>query len=77
VGLRLDHMISTANAILKQDHTSDGEPATMSQTWPYHFLQRHPEVHKIKQKLIELVRKLAYNPIIIQNWFERFQALYT
>jgi hypothetical protein len=38
VGLRLDHLLSTANAILKQDYTSDGEPAIMSQPWAHHFL---------------------------------------
>jgi Tc5 transposase DNA-binding domain len=72
VGLHLDHLFSTANAILKQDHTSDSEPPTVSQTWPYRFLQRHPEVYKMKQKPIELARKLAYDPVVIQNWFERF-----
>jgi hypothetical protein len=31
----------------------------------------------MKQKPIELKRKLAHNPAVIQNWFERFQALRT
>ena len=31
----------------------------------------------MRQKLIELVRKLAHDPVVIQNWYERFQALYT
>jgi hypothetical protein len=29
----------------------------------------------MKQKPIELKRKLAYDPAVILNWFERFQAL--
>jgi hypothetical protein len=31
----------------------------------------------MRQKPIELARKLAHDPVIIQNWFKRFQALCT
>jgi hypothetical protein len=30
----------------------------------------------MKQKPIELVRKIAYDLELISNWFSRFQALY-
>ena len=69
VGFRLDHLLSTANAILKQDHIGDGEPAIVSQPWAYRFLQRHPELHKMRQKPIELVRKLiqAKNAVQVKS----------
>ena len=39
------------------------------------FLNRHSELHKTKQKSLELERKLVHDSDLVQNWFERFQAL--
>jgi hypothetical protein len=49
----------------------------VSDHWPRRFLDRYPELYKIKQKLIELKRKLTHDPTVILNWFERFQTLRT
>jgi hypothetical protein len=29
----------------------------------------------MKQKPIKLIRKIAHDPVLIGNWFNRFQAL--
>jgi DDE superfamily endonuclease/Tc5 transposase DNA-binding domain len=77
VGLRLDQLSNAANSILKQDYTGDGEPPVVSAEWPRRFIERQPDLHKMRQKPIELVRKLAHDPEVILSWFQRFQALCT
>jgi hypothetical protein len=77
VGVRLDQLSNTANAILKHDYIGDGEPNAVSEQWSRRFLDRHPELHKMKQKPIELARKLAHDPAVLLNWFKRFEALRT
>jgi Tc5 transposase DNA-binding domain len=75
VGLRLYQLLNTANSILKQDYIGDGEPPVVSVEWPRRFIERQPDLHKMRQKPIELVRKLAHDPEVILGWFQRFQAL--
>jgi Tc5 transposase DNA-binding domain len=70
VGLRLDQLSNAANSILKQDYTGDGEPLIVSVEWPRRFIERQPDLHKMRQKPIELVRKLAHDPEVILSWFQ-------
>jgi Tc5 transposase DNA-binding domain len=75
MGIHQEQLISMANSILKQDHINDGEHPTVGEHWSHHFLLRHPELHKMKQKPIKLVRKMTHDPMLITNWFSRFYAL--
>jgi hypothetical protein len=61
--------LNVANSILKQDCTGDGEPSIMSAEWPWRFIERQPDLHKMRQKLIELIWKLAHDPEVILGWF--------
>jgi hypothetical protein len=76
VRVHLDQLLNIANVILKHNYIGDGEPNVMSEQWSQRFLDQYLELHKMKQKPIKLIRKLAYNPAILLNWFKRFEALY-
>jgi DDE superfamily endonuclease/Tc5 transposase DNA-binding domain len=73
--VRYDWISHVANAILAEDHTDDDLPPSVGSHWARRFLNRHPELHKARQKPLELERKLAHDPEVISNWFERFQRL--
>jgi hypothetical protein len=40
------------------DYLGDGEHNAVSEQWSRRFLDRHPELHKMKQKPIELAKVL-------------------
>ena len=61
--------------MFKEDYIGDGSILTVDRNWVVHFLNRHPELHKVKQKSLELERKLAHDSDVILNWFERFRVL--
>ena len=73
--IRYDYVSKVANEMLKEDHKENSPAPTVGQHWAQHFLNRYPELYKAKQKPLELERKLAHDPDLIRNWFERFQAL--
>ncbi|ERF72127.1 hypothetical protein EPUS_02918 [Endocarpon pusillum Z07020] len=73
--IRYDHVNKVANEMLKEDHTENSTAPVVGEHWVKRFLNRHPELHKAKQKPLELERKLAHDPDLISNWFERFRAL--
>ncbi|ERF69424.1 hypothetical protein EPUS_09427 [Endocarpon pusillum Z07020] len=75
--LRLDQLRSTANSILKQDYTGEDSPPIVSDHWTQRFLERYPGLCKMKQKPLELERKLAHDPRVFSNWFRRFHQLRT
>jgi Tc5 transposase DNA-binding domain len=55
MGIRPEHLVSTANSILKQDYHGGGKPPVVGEHWSHRFLHRHPDLHKMRQKPIELV----------------------
>lgn len=66
---------SSANSILKEGHRDANAPApTMSDSWTQRFLERHPEYSIQKQKLIDVLRKLAHTSKIIEAWFTRLKV---
>jgi Tc5 transposase DNA-binding domain len=69
MGIRQEQLVSTANSILKQDYIGGGESPVVGEHWSYRFLHRHPELYKMKQKPIELERKIAHDPVLIRDWF--------
>lgn len=73
--IRYDYVSKVANEMLKEDSIGDDCVPTVGRNWAVRFLNRYPELHKAKQKPLELERKLAHDPDMVQNWFERFQAL--
>ena len=65
--IRYDYVSKIANEILKKNHKGNDSVSTVNQNWTKRFLNRHSELHKTKQKPLELERKLVHNPDIIQN----------
>jgi hypothetical protein len=59
--------MGTANSILKRDYIGGGEPLIIGEHYFYRFLSQHLKLHKMKQKPIKLVRKIAHNPIMIRG----------
>ncbi len=72
--IRYDSVSRIANEMLKKNHKGNDSAPFVDQYWTRRFLDRYPELHKAKQKPLELERKLAQDPELIRNWFERFQA---
>jgi Tc5 transposase DNA-binding domain len=75
IGVRPEQLVTTANSILREDHTGDGIPPVVSQRWSHRFFKRHLVLNIMKQKPIELARKAAHDPVLITDWFSRFKAL--
>ena len=59
LSVRLDQLSNMAHAILKQDYLEDGSLPTVDLHWPQRFLGRHAEFRQVKQKPLELERKLC------------------
>jgi Tc5 transposase DNA-binding domain len=57
--VRYDWISHVANAILAEDHTDDDLPPSVGSHWARRFLNRHPELHKARQKPLELERALS------------------
>jgi Tc5 transposase DNA-binding domain len=74
-GVRQEQIISTANSILREDYIGDGISPVVGERWSHRFFQRYSELRKMKQKPIELDRKIAHDPELIADWFKRFKAL--
>ena len=72
--VRYDQINNVTNAILLQDHITDTPASSVGSKWARRFLDRHSELYKVKQKSLELERKLVHDSDAILNWFERFQA---
>ena len=75
LSIRIDQINSSANVILQEDHFEEDSAPIVGHNWSKRFLERHPELHKVKQKPLELERKLAHDPVVLKNWFERFLQL--
>ena len=73
--IRYDYVNKITNEILKKDHIKNNSTSVISYCWTQCFLNRHPKLYKIKQKSLELEKKLVYDSNMIQNWFEHFQVL--
>lgn len=73
--LRYERITTVANNILDDSHDEDGPAPVIGQHWAKRFIKRYSELHKAKQKPMELERKLAHDPEMLSNWFERFQKL--
>jgi DDE superfamily endonuclease len=75
VAIWYDRISLVANAILAEDYTNNDHTPSVGKHWARRFLDRHPELHKAKQKPLELERKLAHDPNILSSWFRRFEQL--
>jgi DDE superfamily endonuclease/Tc5 transposase DNA-binding domain len=75
IGVRPEQLVTTANLILREDHTGDGIPPVVGERWSHHFFKRHSILNMMKQKPIKLTRKAAHDPVLIADWFNRFKAL--
>ena len=73
--IRYDQISSLANAILAEDHTNNDSASSVDHHWARRFLNRHPELYKVKQKPLELERKLVHDSGVLLDWFERFRQL--
>src|SRR5215469_3907302 len=62
---------NAVNSILKEGHTATNlPPPTTSEKWLKRFFQRHPEYRIRKRRAIDLDRKKAHEPAVIQDWFD-------
>ena len=43
--------------------------------WTTRFLERYPEYHIRKQKTLEVNRKTAHDPELLQEWFDQFKKI--
>ena len=69
---RIPMVSSCANAILGYGHTGQDPPPRVGDHWASRFLDRHPEYHIRKRKLIDADRKNAHQPDNIRAWFEKY-----
>ena len=65
--IRYDYVSKITNEIFKENHTKNNPTSVVDYCWVQHFLNRHPELYKVKQKLLELEKKLVHDPDMIQN----------
>ena len=72
--VRYNQISSVTNVILVQDHITTTSVSSIGHHWTQRFLDRHSELYKVKQKSLELERKLVHDSDVILNWFERFQV---
>jgi Tc5 transposase DNA-binding domain len=75
MGVRPEQLVTTANLILREDHTDDGIPPVIGERWSHRFFKRYSILNMMKQKSIKLARKAAHDPVLITDWFSRFKAL--
>lgn len=72
---RLHTVTHSANSILRDSHDDpQTPPPTVGSTWTNRFLARKPEYHTLKQKPIDVLRKLAHDPVVIKGWFARLKT---
>jgi hypothetical protein len=61
-----------ANSILREAHSDKpGPPPQIGEHWLSRFYLRHPEYKIRKRRAIDLDRKQAHQPEVIQDWFNR------
>ena len=73
--IRYDQINSITNTILVEDHTNNDSVSSVDHHWIRRFLNRHPELYKVKQKSLELERKFVHDSGVLLDWFERFRQL--
>jgi Tc5 transposase DNA-binding domain len=69
--IREQTLVIAANAILRNHHSGDGPPRTVSKMWLSRWLSRHPEYQRKTKKPLAAVRKNIHNPQAIQAWFDK------
>jgi DDE superfamily endonuclease/Tc5 transposase DNA-binding domain len=75
IPLREKSLIIAANAILRNWHSGDGSPCTVSKMWPAHWLDRHSEYQKRSRKPLAVTRKNTHDPEGISRWFDKLLAV--
>jgi hypothetical protein len=48
MGVRPERLITTANLILREDHTGDGMPSVVSERWSHRFFKRYSILNMMK-----------------------------
>jgi hypothetical protein len=65
-----------ANSILYRGHTDPTTPPPqIGEHWTKRFHERYPEYRVRRQRAIEIERKRAHDPLIIQMWFHNLKGL--
>ena len=72
ISTRRRMLINCANSILQASHPDSTSPPTVSRQWAGRFLKRHREYTVIRQKTIDIDRKIAHDPETIQKWYTKF-----
>jgi hypothetical protein len=74
--MRIPEVEKAANSILKECYSEPSTPPpTVGEHWTRRWLEKHPEFHKRKEKAIDAERKEQYNSKILEDWYNRLQAI--
>jgi len=63
-----------ANRILKEGAPPGENVPTVGQSWPYRFIQRHPEIKMKPGKTLSAARAQYTTPGAVVNWFKLLQS---
>ena len=72
--VRKEFVVDAANAILKEKANKADKPHMVGKHWATRFLKRH-EYSLIKQKVLEQNRKVAEDPKVVGEWFEKLRKV--
>jgi hypothetical protein len=59
-----------ANKILKEGASVGEQIPAVGRSWPYRFIQRHPEIKMKPGKPLSALRAQYLTPGAVVNWFE-------
>lgn len=69
---RVAQIEGAANLLLARMHEDPTTtPAVVGKHWTRRFLTRHPELHKVKQKPLDLLRHTIHDPQALLRFFEQ------
>jgi Tc5 transposase DNA-binding domain len=75
LAIRGKTLLVAANAILRNHHSEDGPPRTVSKMWASRWLSRHPQYKKHSLKPLAAKRKNTHDPEGIRGWFRKLLAV--
>jgi hypothetical protein len=72
VCVRLPMIVSCANYLLQRGHDSLDRYRPATSRWAIQWLKRNPELHKRRQRSLDLNRAIAHDTTNIKKWFDGF-----
>lgn len=72
---RLSQVQDAANHLLSCNSLAHDSPPSVGIKWAQSFVNRHPQLHKVKQKPLDLLRHTTHGPNTISGNFTKLQDL--